>query len=125
MINYWELDFRMQIILQEEIMSRTYRKRKGQPFWWTEEEFNREREDYLNSNNKYRRWYYKDTFKAELRVFHSDSYDMDTPDTEFRKLYGHKHDRARTKECLHKEMIAVDRGDVIFPKTRDIAWEWD
>ena len=57
-------------------------------------------------------------YKKDIALFHSDSYMSwpgSRPDKEFRRLYGHKHDRARTREAINKEMRAIERGNVVFP----------
>lgn len=102
-------------------MSRTYRRNKKDVFhrlWWsTEDEFN----SYYEGG--WCKWRTR-TWIQEQAWYHSDSYDPSTPNVEFRRLYGHKHDRARTRTALRKELYSVEYGNVIFPKPRDIAWEW-
>ena len=103
-------------------MSRTYRKRKGKEFWYTEDEALAIR------MGAWGEWSYfdsKEEYLADLRRFHTDAYDMQTPDKEFRRYHGHKHDRAATRICIKTEIKAVDRGEVMFPKKRNIDWLWD
>ena len=107
-------------MLQEEIMSRTYRRKKGEKPWWIGTTL-------VVPDGYY--YYIRVELKGKERKrefarYHSDAFDPCTPNKEFRRCYGHKYDRARTRECLAKEMKALERGDVVFPKPRDIGWEW-
>lgn len=101
-------------------MSRTYRRKNSHEDWYAW--------DWDFTGAIFVKVYLKggDLKKAKA-IFHSDSepWAHNSPPPEFRRLYGHKHDRAQAREAIHKEMKALERGDVIFNKTMTIAWIWD
>ncbi len=109
--------------LQEEIMSRTYR-RKNVPFWHTKDEALK----LIPSAYIYGKFisYYdsEKEFNNEYTKFYSDNYDSSTPDKEFRRLFGHKYDRQNTKMKVYKEVNAIERGNIVFNKAKNIDWKW-
>lgn len=100
-------------------MSRTYRRKTGDVAWWLGWDYE------VRSGQLIRVYLEGKALKKAYNRYHSDAYDPCTPSKLFRRYIGHKYDRARTRECIKREMLASERGDVIFPPTRDIAWEWD
>lgn len=98
-------------------MSRTYRRKGKSPLWVTM--------DWVFVDGYFMRVKMPDRVcRYELAKYHSDSYDPYTPSREFRRVYGHKHDRAKTRKALRKELYAIEHGNVIFEKTTNIDWQW-
>lgn len=109
-------------------MSRTYRRKTyAVPRWVTHDW----EVVYLGTWDGFKHHFHKrvplegNELKKALNEWHSDHMWVQyPPDKPFRSLYGHRYDRQRARHALHKEKYALEYGNELFDKPRDLMWLW-
>mgnify|MGYP000330001281 CR=1 FL=1 len=104
-------------------MSRTYRRKGKVPIyavsdwiWFEEGLIQCERVHYKNAK-----------LKKAIAKYHSDSQQwihMGSIPAWFRRDFGHKYDRQRTRQALHRELYSIEYGNELFDKPRNLDWLW-
>jgi len=103
-------------------MSRTYRRTGKVPEWVTYEY-----EWSYEIHSMYKVPYKGKELKTEIAIYHSDTQryvGYRSIPKAFRREYGHSYDRQLARRTLHKEFYAIEKGNELFNKPRDISWLW-
>lgn len=102
-------------------MSRTYRKRNGEPFWYAEDEYNKLLED-----KWYNSWWKDRSYKGAVAYYHSDSTDtMNQVPKWYKVQFCRRPFRRKEKVALIKEMKRDFDGEVPFPVIKkDALYYW-